>query len=52
MPFNDYDYSSKQYHKSLLPLSCILLLNRFPKVGKLTIAKAFKAKLKLNDTPH
>lgn len=52
MPFNDFNHSSEQYRELLSPSSCVLLLNGFPGVGKLTIAKALEAKLKLDDTPH
>ncbi|KUJ10147.1 uncharacterized protein LY89DRAFT_270937 [Mollisia scopiformis] len=43
--------SKKNNRRSFSP-SCILLLNGFPGVGKLTIAKALQIRLRHNNAPH
>jgi len=52
MIFSDFNHGSEQSYELFSPPSCILLLNGFPGVGKLSIAKALEIKLKQHDVPH
>lgn len=48
----DVKCNLEQNYELHSPPQCILLLNGFPGVGKLTIAKALECKLKLSSTPY
>lgn len=48
----DTNHNSEQNHRLPSPPHCVLFLNGFPGVGKLTLAKALEYKLKLSGTPY